>query len=180
MFPNYAPARDIPLDKPITIHAIHERAAFYIDMRAAAYIILKYDQERGRVPEDIQGILTNDQFDAFAAMGELPGDYHDIQMAFIILNLWGIKAVRVQNACVHAMTEFHKLAGRQTIDEITQNETIVYIPHGRIPQLFRATYTGPDELMAEYMAKFHDAFPPNYNAWRNICYVMGNHIVFEN
>ena len=169
----------INLEQPITIHAVYQRAALYIDHYAAAYIILKHDQERGRVPKTIQEILDSNQFDIFAKMGELPGDYHDEQTAFLVLNLWKIPAIRMKNTYLHISTEFESLTNEIPIDITTKNEPAVYIPAKQIPQLFRASYEKPENLIQEYKQELKQALPENFDYWRNICCIAGTEIKYN-
>lgn len=167
------------LDRPMRICALNWRAAFYVDFHAAAYIIRKYDESRNRVPPDIREIMDAGQFDAFAAMGELPGDYHDVEMAFVILNLWKIPAVRTRHAYVNVKTEFGAMSRGDGIDLTTQDETLVYIPSRRAPQLFRPAYNNPDELLDEFREMLGTALPDEFDYWKNICGIMGTHAVLD-
>ena len=169
----------LELDQPVSIHAVSHRAAFYIDHYAAAYIILKHDQERGRVSSEIQEIIDNGQFDLFARLGELPGDYHDVQTAFIVLNLWGVPAIRMTNTYLHISTEFTTMTSAAPIDEMTKNEPAVCIPAKHIPQLFKPAYRTTDELIDEFKSAVGAALPEDFDYWRNICCLAGTRLVYE-
>lgn len=166
----------LDFDRPVSVHAVHERAAFVIDHYAAAYIIRKHDEERGRLPDEIKACIDNNTFDMFAKMGELSGDYHDIQTAFIVLSLWGIKALRLTNTYLHIKTELQSLANHETLDIMTKNEPAVFIPAAKAPKLFNASYESPEELIQEYQSQLNRALPENFNYWRNVCYLAGNHV----
>lgn len=169
----------IQIDQPVSIHAVYERAAFVIDHYAAAYIIKAHDESRGRLPDEIKQIVENNQFDIFAKMGELTSDYHDMQTAFIALNLMGVKAIRFTNTYLHVKTEIPSFAGQDTIDIMTKNEPAVFIPAAQIPKLFRASYENPDDLVQEYRQALGNILPEDFNYWRNICYLTGTRIEYQ-
>ena len=164
-------------DQPGSIHAVFHRASCHLAHYPPAYIILKHDRDRNRVSPEIQEIIDNGQFDAFARMGELPGDYHDVQTAFIVLNLWGVRAVRTTNSYLHITTEFPSMTADSPIDDMTKNEPAVCIPAKRLPQMFKTAYENPWDLVEEFKASVGAALPDGFDYWRNICCLAGTHMV---
>lgn len=174
------PSQEITLDRPMNICAVHHRAAFYVDFYTAAYIILEHDRKRNRVPRLIQEVINEGQFDNFARIGELTGDYHDTDTAFMILRLNNIPAVQIKNAYVHVKTEFPNLAGNAEINIKTKNENVTCIPAQKIPQLFKPGYNNANELLQEYQSQIGQTLPGDFNYWKNVCLIIGNHIVYQN
>ena len=169
----------LQVDEPVSIHAVYERAAFVIDHYAAAYIVKRHDEQRNRITDEIKSLVDSGTFDIFARMGELPGDYHDVQTAFIVLNLWGVKAVRFTGTYLHIRTELPALSKTGCIDVMTRNEPAVFIPASKTPKLFSASYGSPADLAEEYASVLSDALPPGFDYWRNICYLSGNRIEYK-
>lgn len=169
----------LELDRPVSIHAVFHRAAFYIDHYAAAYIILQHDRSRGRISREIQEIIDAGQFDMLAKMGELPYDYHDPQTAFIVLNLWHVPAVRMANTYLHITTEFPTMTENVPIDDMTKNEPAVCIPAKHIPQLFKPAYQNTGDLIREFKSHLKNALPDDFDYWRNICCLAGTQLTYD-
>ncbi len=164
----------LTLDRPGTVMTVYHRAAFLIDDTVAPYIILAHDKSRGRVPGEIQEIIDDGKFDVFATLGELPGDYHDTETAYMVLNMKSDVATRIKHAFANIETEFPQLTNRE-LKITARGGPVVFIPSEKPPELFEPSYSGPDELLDEFKKKLAFAeIPKDYDYWRNVCYIVGH------
>lgn len=147
---------------------------FYINAEVAAYILLPVDRESGSVPSEIKKLLEDGSFAAMAKAGTLPCEYSDISMA---------------QECIEDLTsycsggfdgEIDTLFPERTATPIEENlgddDYLLYIPAAREADLFKAAYSGPEELLEEFKNVLTAAsiiLPDDFDWWAHIATIKG-------
>lgn len=147
---------------------------FFIDAEAAAYIYLSLDRNDGSVPAEIQALLDDGTFAAKAKAGDFPCGYSDQSMIGDLLD----DICFCSSYAGEVKTVFpEKTASPIEITDY-ENEYIALIEADRSPDLFKAAYESPEELLREFQEKLTDSgieFPEDFDWWAHIVTVNGTY-----
>ena len=152
-----------------------ETGAFLVDEEVAAYIILAADRACKMVPAEIEALLNSGEFAALAKDGKLPCDYSDTSTALDSFRDLGGEMC----FCSEFEGEAHSIFDDELDSERSWSTDILcYMPAAREPELFRAVYLDPRELIDEHKNAFDDAgvvLPEDFNWKSHIVYIEGTY-----
>ena len=157
------------------IYPIHANAALVIDQYVAAYISLKYDQDHGAVPAEIQSVIRRNGFDLLASMGRLPCGYSDIGMACMVLDSWEVMYERYPVCFAGLRPEFPSMT-ENTGQKSVEGDELAFIRPDRKFEAFHPAYADADELLDEFRSKLRRCMPDSFDWWANIMNIMGQHV----
>lgn len=147
---------------------------FLIDAEVAAYIYLCLDIKDGDVPAEIQAVVNDGTFAAKAKTGTLPCDYSDIPIAVDTLSTDVC-------FCNEFTGEIEFLFPEKVVSPIDinyENDHIIFFEIARKPNLFRAAYESPDELLREFqemLAECDIELPEDFDWWAHIVAINGTY-----
>lgn len=146
-----------------------EDAAFLLDSEVAAYIALASDRIGNTVPNSI-AVLSPSEFAKAALDGSLPEDYYDLDWLEMI------------EGCCYAsnfegeITTLFPEKAVASFEKKYSNDLIRYIPAAHVPELFKAAYASPEELITEFKTNPSLAqleLPKDFDWWKHLVRITG-------
>lgn len=154
-------------------YPLMEKAALYIDGVMAAYINLAMAKKADDVPPEIEEIIKEGKFYALAKEYKLPHDFSD---SFDLDNI-GCYCSQFEGEITPLFPELGNFE-----DVSLSDDYIRYIPACKQPELFKAAYESPEELLEELKASLKDSlggimpdFPEEFNWWEHIGTIEGTY-----
>lgn len=147
-------------------------AAFLVDHEVTAYAILSVDRKNDEVPDEIKTVLADGSFAAKARAGTLPCDYSDVIMGHEVLEDGTVYCSQFAGEILSLFPD----KSRKPFECSYDDDFIVYIPCANAPDLFRAVYGSPDELLIEFIATVKGLdveLPPDFDWWAHIVSIEG-------
>lgn len=151
-----------------------DQVGFLVDVYAGAYVILAWDKENKCVPDEITKLVDSGKFDELARAGTLPEGYSDIDAAMECVDKVGYAASGFSGT-VRTLFPGKTPSPIEKACEPDVDDP-VYIPAGKKPDLFKAAYPTPDDLLDEFKSVFaglHVEFPDGFDWWARVVEVKG-------
>lgn len=131
----------------------------------AAYIVLAVERENNNVPAAVQSALDDGSFrqKVLDKSPEIPEDYLDIAFAHECLEEKGVGDIYY--SAFEGSASTLQLPGNAETDLRTweyDDDYIAYLPT-KAPNLFKAVYSSPDELVQELRARLEGILPKDFD-----------------
>lgn len=151
-----------------------DQVGFLVDSYAGAYIILSWDKKNKCVPDKITRLIESGKFDARARAGTLPKGYSNPDVAMECIDKVGYAASGFSGT-VRTLFPGKTPSPIEKACEPDVNDPI-YVPAKLKPDLFKAAYPTPDNLLDEFKSVFaglHVEFPDGFDWWARVVEVKG-------
>lgn len=146
-----------------------------IDDEAAAYINLSNSRNlKQKLPEEIQKIIDNGEFEKLARTGQLPCDYHNLSDVHDIIESFSCYCSEFNGS----VSSFLPDKTNEPMDQSYDDDMLLYVPLSKAPDYFKATYASHEEMLQEIQNCFAEhsiEFPDDFDWWRRIVEINGTY-----
>ncbi len=161
------------------IYPVIEQAAFFIDEKAAMFIILKDAVHNGTLQREIRELIDTYGISKVVNENLMPDRYLDEYTE----NLNVIEIINNKLDDVVWASEFEgtiatkwpEKCGNEGFELEIDDNLIVYLLSAKPADFFTQQYSDPEEMCSEFRSKLSDYLPDDFPFWKNIVEIKGTY-----